>query len=398
MSIVDKRYGATSRVEILNNNTVRKIIDINEFYWAREYFIWKWIASQSAYHPQYSPVIQFITEKKRDCAVITMPYHGRCLSTNSLHTDASFLQIFIDVMRHIRSMHQACVIHRDIKPENIMVQNSRATLIDFGHARLQCCDTQLTNLVYTYLYRPPEIYRGQPYTESADIWAAGVTFASCLLRELLYYVLPTRDRTERGISEYFNSTRDISADIQHALSLAVRTKYRPSTTIFAAWICEMLSVDPNKRPSASALEMRALELANTLHVKILSYEPVKTYYPTGINIQERKEYDAARDEQLKIQVANEVEFVARQLYPEINRDIIEQYCATLIEQRVIQEKNYRTMACAVVVLVGNVVHDQFISIQTVASSCVGVKRAHLAQAIYTLLQTDLYTVLHQTRR
>jgi serine/threonine protein kinase len=408
MTTVMERYGATSCVEILNNATVNKIIDADEFYWVREYFIWKWLSLTTAYHPQYSEDIQFKKIKNKDMAVISMPYHGQCLSTRSLQTDASFLQIFIDVMRHIKNIHAVGIIHRDIKPENIMILNSRATLIDFGHARLQCKKTPLTTQVYTYLYRPPEVYKGNNYTESADIWAAGVTFASCLLNKPLYAALPIHENraahmihtgkvlfTEDDVSRYFNSKRDIQTDIYAVLSEHRKYRHRPSTEMFTCWISAMLNLCPEKRPTAAVLEEYATQLAVQLGINI---SPERVHLPANHAAASETtdgvhEYDQARYEQLLIQAKNEMSFVSRQICPNLNTAACSAVLKRLIDQNHITEKNYRTMTCAAVLILCNIVYDQFLSIQYTAKSCVGVKRSHLAAAIYTLLKSDIFSVI-----
>lgn len=410
MSIIDKKAGATSRVEIMNDNTVQKIIDANEFYWVREYFIWRWLSMTTAYHPQYSPDVQFKKIKNKDAAIITMPYHGRCLSSRSLHTDASFLQIFVDVMRSIKNIHAVGIIHRDIKPENIMIQNSRATIIDFGHARLQCKNTPLTGQVYTYLYRPPEVYRGNNYTESADIWAAGVTFASCLLHEPLYAALPISNNNmktkqtsacvpEKDVEQYFKSTRDIQNDIYVLLSAHRKHSHRPSTVLFVRWISAMLNVNPDKRPTAAMLEEYASQLAAQLGIRLQPERERQAIHMQSdthvdnIHVDNIHDYDQARDEQLLIQATNEMSFVSRQIYPALNPASCTAVLKKLIDMRHITEKNYRTMTCATALILCNIVYDQFFSIEWTAKCCVGIKRARLVAAIYTLLKGDVFSII-----
>ncbi len=67
------------------------------------------------------------------------------------------------------------IIHRDIKPENIFVSpNGDFKLGDFGVARNVERATMGLSKKGTYTYMAPEIYRGENYTMSVDIYSLGI--------------------------------------------------------------------------------------------------------------------------------------------------------------------------------------------------------------------------------
>ena len=75
-------------------------------------------------------------------------------------------------------MHNQCgIVHRDIKPENIIWNDreKKATLIDFGFARLHKKGEQMISMVGTPYYIAYEIANGKPYyTKLVDEWSFGV--------------------------------------------------------------------------------------------------------------------------------------------------------------------------------------------------------------------------------
>jgi serine/threonine protein kinase/tetratricopeptide (TPR) repeat protein len=98
------------------------------------------------------------------------------------------LQLFLSVCAAVRYAHQNMVIHRDLKPGNILItKDGVPRLLDFGIAKLLNPELLQTPLVTRTEWRPmtleyasPEQVRGEPITETSDIYSLGV-----LLYELL---------------------------------------------------------------------------------------------------------------------------------------------------------------------------------------------------------------------
>jgi serine/threonine-protein kinase len=95
---------------------------------------------------------------------------------------ANRLRIALDIARALEYTHSKKIIHRDIKPDNVHIDRSgKVKLMDFGIAKAE--DLHLTRTgfaVGTPYYMSPEQVRGEPATESMDIYAFGI-----LLFELL---------------------------------------------------------------------------------------------------------------------------------------------------------------------------------------------------------------------
>lgn len=80
-----------------------------------------------------------------------------------------------DILKGLVFLKQYGIVHRDIKPENIFVAPSGDfKLGDFGIARIiEETKTSLSRKG-TYSYMAPEVYRGEAYGASVDIYALGL--------------------------------------------------------------------------------------------------------------------------------------------------------------------------------------------------------------------------------
>jgi serine/threonine-protein kinase len=95
---------------------------------------------------------------------------------------ANRLRIALDIARALEYIHSKKIIHRDIKPDNVHIDASgKVKLMDFGIAKAEGLHLTRTGFaVGTPYYMSPEQVRGEPATESMDIYAFGI-----LLFELL---------------------------------------------------------------------------------------------------------------------------------------------------------------------------------------------------------------------
>jgi serine/threonine protein kinase len=104
-------------------------------------------------------------------------------------------KIMYHIVRGIQWMNMNGIWHRDLKPQNILIMpDGRAVLADFGLARGHPYKwEELTCLVYTIWWRPPEILLDQclpkdylckkeeVYDEKAEIWAIGMCLWDMLI-------------------------------------------------------------------------------------------------------------------------------------------------------------------------------------------------------------------------
>ena len=91
------------------------------------------------------------------------------------------VKLGIDLCRGLELCEKNNVIHRDIKPENIFVAKSgNYKLGDFGIARtIEKTNSELSRKG-TYSYMAPEVYKGQIYDQTVDIYSLGIVMYSML--------------------------------------------------------------------------------------------------------------------------------------------------------------------------------------------------------------------------
>lgn len=113
-----------------------------------------------------------------------------------MFTEERIWDIFVQMVLALRYIHkEKFIVHRDLTPNNIMLgENDKVTITDFGLARQKNPDaSNLRSMVGTILYSCPEVVKGLPYGEKADIWGIG-----CILYQMATLAPP------------FNSTNMLS--------------------------------------------------------------------------------------------------------------------------------------------------------------------------------------------
>lgn len=90
-------------------------------------------------------------------------------------TIRDIITLGIDMCKALEVCQKFNLIHRDIKPENIFVSNMDTfKLGDFGIARQMEKTISGMSKKGTYSYMAPEVYKGQPYNSTVDIYSLGI--------------------------------------------------------------------------------------------------------------------------------------------------------------------------------------------------------------------------------
>jgi len=85
------------------------------------------------------------------------------------------IHLGMDICKALEYCRKMNIIHRDIKPENIFIsQGGDYKLGDFGIARTVEKTTSGLSRKGTYVYMAPEVYKGEEYGSSVDIYSLGI--------------------------------------------------------------------------------------------------------------------------------------------------------------------------------------------------------------------------------
>jgi serine/threonine protein kinase len=85
------------------------------------------------------------------------------------------IKLGIDLAKALSYCSQEGIIHRDIKPENIFLSKyGDFKLGDFGIAKQVEMTVSMMSKKGTYLYMAPEVFRGETYDKTVDIYSLGL--------------------------------------------------------------------------------------------------------------------------------------------------------------------------------------------------------------------------------
>jgi serine/threonine protein kinase len=105
-------------------------------------------------------------------------------------TDEHFQYFLFQILSGLKALHSGKVMHRDLKPANLLVNsNCLLQICDFGLARVDSEEDNMTKYVVTRWYRPPELLLCGPeatYSNAIDIWSVGCIFAEMLMQRPIF--------------------------------------------------------------------------------------------------------------------------------------------------------------------------------------------------------------------
>ena len=84
------------------------------------------------------------------------------------------VELLAQVLRALVYLHHQGIVHRDLKPENVVVVGDQVRLLDFGLAIRRQTHTDRGGWAGTFPYVAPEVLRGEPAAERADLYAFGM--------------------------------------------------------------------------------------------------------------------------------------------------------------------------------------------------------------------------------
>jgi hypothetical protein len=158
------------------------------------------------------------------------------------------LLILRDVAEGLDYLHKLNIVHRDIKPSNVLIQDTRAVLVDFGIARQTDHSTAITKegMLGSLDYCAPEqIADAQKVTQSADVYSLGVMAYQMLTGEL-----PFKGFVGQVVFAHLQQPPPDACDLLPTLPPAV-----------GAAICRAMGKAPADRYPSAGVFVRALQAA-----------------------------------------------------------------------------------------------------------------------------------------
>ena len=171
-------------------------------------------------------------------------------------TEKEVIKLGCDLAMALIYCRKMNIIHRDVKPENIFVSRfGDFKLGDFGIAREQARTMSNMSKKGTYSYMAPEIYKGEKYDSSIDIYSLGIVLYKLMNQNRLPFL-----SLDKQLITY--------RDKENALARRMAGEKMPApskaSAAFSHIILKACAFDPKKRyrrPEDMLRDLESLRLA-----------------------------------------------------------------------------------------------------------------------------------------
>ncbi|KAI1693240.1 protein kinase domain-containing protein [Ditylenchus destructor] len=138
-------------------------------------------------HPHVIKCLAFYNQDQSKAPVMVLELAAggdlfRLIDDSKLIPIRKVERLFYQILSAMSHIHHRRIVHRDLKPENILLDanHDNIKVTDFGLAEIQTSKGELMgDVVGTYDYMCPEMWKQDCYTSKADMFSVG-----CILYEL----------------------------------------------------------------------------------------------------------------------------------------------------------------------------------------------------------------------
>jgi len=154
---------------------------------------------------------------------------------NSCMEESYLLDVFSQITRGLKAMHDLNILHRDIKSANVFIaENGEVKLGDMNVSKV-AKEGMLHTQTGTPYYASPEVWKDVPYDTKSDIWSLG-----CVMYEAAALKTPFRAENMKALF------KKVVSGVYPKLSDKFSNDYKELIAL-------MLQLDPKKRPSCGQL-------------------------------------------------------------------------------------------------------------------------------------------------
>lgn len=164
-------------------------------------------------HPHIMHMIHSYFEDGKVCAVMPkgVSDFSKLCRISKGGTPMSLDQVKIygwQIATAISYLHSQDIVHVDVKLNNVIMVDGVAVLSDFGLSLRKDTRTEFNYNIGTPTHRPPEMWNGNLWNESIDIWGFG-----CAMYEMVFGELPIPE--QKNINNSANEKKKYLNCIQH---------------------------------------------------------------------------------------------------------------------------------------------------------------------------------------
>lgn len=209
-------------------------------------------------YPWYGPSLKTLLEKK-SAAGLPAPVA---------------LRLLLQLTDAVQYVHSQGLCHRDIKSENICTDDTfeSLVLIDFDYAtnaRDNSGPLQLTSAVGSLGFLPPEMFTADSYDgQAGDIWSAGMTLLEVVFglewfQKYVFDIGPFDKRCMNDLDFFQSRSLKLLRNIKES-SKSILAADDKASLLVASLLKEILTLDPQRRPTAAALFANLSEAAHAM--------------------------------------------------------------------------------------------------------------------------------------